>query len=259
MDATPTLELTATHTRRSATATTSLLAGASAVVLGIAALGVLLLGGSDDPSSLDCTVGAPSEACLAYLPEELQALPPAELGVWYYADHADVKQSPRRYLEAQAAWAAEIPAGTSGAEAVGSPEGRVPSSAALEGELRMREAVLPEHWQPASTTDLRILALPFGIGALGLFGLAVVLGIRSRSWTPIPVRVTEDHVSIGTEQLQFEDLMSIDVAPLRLVSTEKDLVLPPGYDLPPSDHEKLVDVLQTAMAKSRDDFMDDLD
>jgi hypothetical protein len=246
-----TLDLTATHGRRGTmTAFAGILAlGATVLLIGAVLVGVMGALGAD---TSECRVDEPSDACLAQLPESLQGLPPASLGVWYYAENANVKQSPRRYLEEQAKWAAGLPPGVSGPEAVNRPAGQFPSQAAADGEVHMRQAVLPELWaQEAPIVSSAVLGGVLALGALGMLVAAAGVAVRSRSWGPIRVRVTDEYAAIGSEQVRFEDLMTIDVAPLRLGGMDKDLVLPPGYDLTPDEHERLVEVLQTAMARSR--------
>ena len=247
-----TLDLIATHSGRSTMTAVSGILGLGAALFLIGAVLVVGLGalGTD---TADCQVDTPSDACLAQLPEALQSLPPAELGVWYYAENAGVKQSPRRYLEEQAKWAAGLPPGVSGPESVNRPAGQFPSEAAAEGEVHMRMAVLPELWaQESPAVSTTLLGVILGVGALGCLVGAGGMFMRSRSLGPIPVKVTAEYASIGPDQVRFEDLMTIDVAPLRLGGMSKDLVLPPGYDLTPAEHEQLVEVLQTAMARSRE-------
>lgn len=255
MDPTQRLELTATHPRR-ATATTLAVFGAIASALfALAIVGVMITNASAG-EALDCSIEAPSDACLARLPEELRSLPEASVGVWFYAQNANTKRSPPRYLKAEASWARLLPANATSDDVAKRYDGRKPSASALEGELRMRRATLPAYWQAKSKGGmLQLVAPPLGLGALML--LTAVMGLRVWRWKPVPVRVTEDHVSIGDDKVTIDDLMSIEVAPLRLVSTGQDLALPPDYELAQADHEKLVDVLQTALARSRDMFLDD--
>ncbi|MEZ4321755.1 MAG: hypothetical protein R3F61_30045 [Myxococcota bacterium] len=253
------LELTANHSRRAITTALGTLGAVAAAVLAVATV-VSLLSGPTAVESLECSVEAPSEACLARVSDDLRGLPDVSLGVWFYAQNSSVKRSPRRYLEAEASWARLLPADADGAEVAKRNDGRVPSDSAREGELRMREAVLTEGWAPKSSdSGLRMLAIPLGLGTVGTLALGVVMGQRSRKMTPIPVKLTDEHVSVGTQQQRIDDLLSFEVAPLRFVAEETELALPPGYELSESDHERLVEFMETALARSRDMFMDDED
>lgn len=235
----------------------SAIGAATTVVLAVAMAASLLLGPSAK-TTLDCSPDAPSSACLALLPEDLRALPTASLGVWFYAQNAEVKRSPRRYLEAEADWAASLGPNPSADDVSKRSDGHVPSASALEGELRMREAVLLELWEPSSSDyGLQRLALPLGLGALAMLGMTVVTGLRSRKWTPIPVAVTPETVSFGSERRAIEDVLAIEVAPLKLLTTTGDLGLPPDYVLAQADHERLMEVLQQAIELNRASFFDD--
>lgn len=255
MDDNSNLELIATHGRQFAMSRVALLSAITTVALA-ASFVTVLMKGPHPLETLDCRVEIPSRACLAQLPGDLQNLPAASMGAWYYADNADNQRSARRYLEAEARWASQLPKGITGAKAVGKEDGMVPSPAASQGELRMRRAVLPELWEPP-VPRLQLLVMPLGIATFAVFAVSIATGLRSRSWAPVKVRVTADHVSIGDDKLAIADLMPIAIAPLRLSTSEKVLTLPDGYDLAPEDHDKLVDRLQSAMAS--DMFDDDED
>ncbi|MCB9678082.1 MAG: hypothetical protein H6737_23480 [Alphaproteobacteria bacterium] len=253
-----TLDLTVSHARQSTMAAVGGLGGGVSFALGLGAVALSILGAMR-PEALDCDVARPTEACVAALPEGLRGLPDLSLAVWFHADHADAKWSPRQYLQEEARWAAALPPGTT-SDSLKGVDGRVPSRAALDGELEMRRAVLPGVWAPPSrAAGLGPFIVPMGIGAVGMLAVAVWATRRSRTWTPIAIKVAEDHVSIGNDKLAFDELMTIDVAPLRLSSGSRELVLPPGYDLAPSDHEVLVEVLQASMDRAREQFLDEDD